>query len=115
MNKKNTEEKEKIIKKWVEVNGAATFDLKEREIILHDGGILSVDKKIKYRPRSRWKEQDNGFFKLVNIKGPKVRYEDYDCSLWFEELDETINYLRRMKAMLNGLGYRTNFKGGNKK
>jgi len=115
MNKKNTKEKEKVVKKWIHDNGAATFDLEERDILLHDGGLFSVEKKVKHRPRCRWKELPNGFSELVSIKGPKVKYEDYECSFWFEELDETINYLRRMKTMLNSLGYRTSFKGGNKK
>lgn len=31
-----------IIQKWKEKNGAADFDLKNRDIILYDGGLFSI-------------------------------------------------------------------------
>lgn len=111
-------EKKKIADKWIEKNGCCTFDLKDEAIVFHDGGGFSVEKIIKYLPRTRWMPIKEGPFKggaeSVEIKGPKVRYEFYDCYYSFCDLDETINRLRRMKKMLNGIGYKTNLKGGKK-
>lgn len=111
--KLSRKQEEEIVQKWIENNGCASFDLKNKQIIFHDGGGFSVEKKIKYRSRFRFKPITEGRFKggseLVDIKGPKVRYEIYDCYVHFIELDKTINRLRRMKKMLNGLGYRTNY------
>lgn len=113
-------DKQKIVDKWIENNGCASFDLKNKQIIFHDGGGFSVDKRIKYLPRRRLKPIKEGPFKggaeFAEIKGPKVRHEFYDCYYSFCDLDDTINRLRRMKMMLNGLGYKTNLwdKGGKK-
>lgn len=105
--------KKEVIQKWKKRNGAADFDLKKRNIILYDGGLFAIEKKIKKRPRYKLikiKEGEyTGCSELVPIKGKKIKYEDYKTYLWFEELNETINYLRRMKRMLNKLGYKTGF------
>lgn len=112
-------EKEKVAQEWAKKNGGASFDLKERQIILHDGGGFSIEKEIKYLPRRRLKPivegPLRGMIELVPIKGPKVRHEFYNCYYSFIDLDETINRLRRMKKMLNGLGYRTDYQLQNKK
>lgn len=117
-------QKRKVIDKWIEKNGGATFDLKDKQIIFHDGAGFWVKKEIKYLPRHRWKPITEGKWKggakLIDIKGPKVKYEFYSCYYSFEDLDETINYLRRIKKMLNDLGYKTDYrfqnsKGGKKK
>lgn len=104
-------QKQKIVEEWTKNNGCATFDLKEKQIIFHDGGGFSVEKRIKYLPRHRWKPIKEGPLKggaeMVDIKGPKVRYEFYDCYSSFCDLDEKINHLRRMKKMLNDIGYKT--------
>lgn len=103
--------KQKIVEKWTENNGCASFDLKEKQIIFHDGGGFSIEKIIKYLPRHRWKPIKEGSLKggaeMVEIKGPKVRHEFYDCYSSFCDLDEKINHLRRMKKMLNDMGYKT--------
>ena len=104
-------QKQKVIDKWIEKNGCATFDLKDRQIILHDGAGFCIEKEIKYLPRHRRKPITEGPLKggvrIVKIKGPKVKHEFYSCYYSFEDLDETINHLRRMKKMLNSIGYRT--------
>lgn len=109
--KMKSKDKEKIIEKWRKNNGGASFNLKEEEIILHDGGGFSIEKTVKYLPRRRLKQIKEGPFKgcaeFAKIKGPKVRHEFYDCYYSFCDLDDTINYLRRMKTMLNDLGYDT--------
>ncbi len=103
--------KEKIIEKWIEKNGCASFDLKNEQIIFHDGAGFCIEKEIKYLPRHRWIPIKEGLLKgmssLTEIKGPKVRHEFYKSYYSFCDLDDTINHLRRMKKMLNDLGYET--------
>jgi len=107
-------QKEKIAEEWIFRHGAASFDIKEGNIILHDGGLFSIETEVKYLPRTRFKPITEGRWKggaeLVNIKGPKVRHEFHDAYMWFEDLDDTISYFKSMKRMLNKLGYKTSFK-----
>jgi len=143
--------KNKIIKKWIENNGCAGFDLKNRDIILYDGGLFYIEntdkikewtKVIKRKAEKRMfngKEQivypiefvpkkyrgkvnPNKIFNFIKKKIDreenfedevlhffnKSKMDDMKAIIWFEELNETINYLIRMKKMLNKLGYKTN-------
>jgi len=102
--------KKQVTEEWIANNGACRFDLKNEDIILPDGGLFSIEKIIKMRNRSRLCKLKNGGAILKTIKGKKVKYEDYEAVFWFTELDETINYLNRMKKMLNSIGYKTNTK-----
>jgi len=152
-NNKILKNQEKIIEKWIIKNGAASFDLKNRDIILHDGGLFSIENSpeikgwskcifkkaekrilngkeqtfhpIDFVPR-KYKGKVNpdkvfNFIKNKIKKGKtfeeevlnffnKEKRDNYKINLWFEELDQTINYLKRMKRMLNKLGYKTNLK-----
>lgn len=80
--------------------------LKERVLYFNDGGLFSIEKKKVYSP------------KILKIKKDgatvfsKKKYPDwiYEASLWFEELRETINYLKRLERLLLKLGYDTNAK-----
>lgn len=107
-------QKEKMADEWRCSHGAASFDIKERNVILHDGGLFSIETKVKYLPRTRFKPITEGPWKggakLVIIKGPKVRHEFHDAYLWFEDVDGMISYFKSMKRMLNKLGYHTGFK-----
>jgi hypothetical protein len=109
-----TQEQKKIAEKWRQKHGAATFDFKGRNIILHDGGLFSIEQK----PVMRHKII--GFKKCpeININGKKIKgcseaifskrkYKDTDfyANLWFEELDEIITYLKSMSRMLRKLGF----------
>lgn len=104
-------DKQKIIDKWIEKNGCASFDIEEEQIIFHDGAGFCIEKEIKYLPRRRLKPITEGPLKggaeLIKIKGPKVRHEFYKSYYSFCDLDDTINRLRRMKKMLNEIGYKT--------
>lgn len=119
--------KKEKLEDWIRNNGGADFDTKEKNIILNDGGLFSIEKKTKVKPKTRIVVSKNPtnvtmngkiqrvfpvFFKKIRINGKIVRekVESYSAVLWFEELDETINYLKRMKKMLNKLGYSTNYK-----
>lgn len=113
---KITKEQEKIAESWRQKHGATSFDLKGRNIILHDGGLFSIEQKPVMRYRTI------GFKKLpeININGKKIKggsevifskkkYKDTDfyVNIWFEELDETIAYLKSMSRMLRKLGFDT--------
>ena len=37
--------KQKVIKQWIQDNGAASFDLKNEDIFLWDGGLFSIEKE----------------------------------------------------------------------
>jgi len=106
-------QKEKITEEWKLQHGAASFDIKEGNVILHDGGLFSIETKVKYLSRTRFKPITEGRWKggaeLVNIKGPKVRHEFHDAYILFEDVDGMISYFKSMKRMLNKLGYRTGF------
>jgi len=116
MKKKITKEMIRVMELWKKNNGACTFDYKNREIILYDGGLFSIEKsKRKARKIVGYKELPNGMSKLIFSKTKSVWTEDYKAILWIEELDETISYLKKMKNMLNNLGIDTNhFKKQNK-
>lgn len=149
---KKTNKKE-IIKKWIENNGAAGFDLKNRNIILYDGGLFSIEnipkikewtKVVKRKAEKRMfngKEQTvypidfvpkkyrgkvdpNKVFNFIKKKIDKgetfeeevlhffnkEKMDNISAIFWFEELDRTINYFKRMKKMLNKIGYKTDYK-----
>lgn len=143
--------KKSIIDKWIERNGAAEFDLKNKDIILYDGGLFSIEnipkikewtKVVKRKAEKRifngkeqtvypidfvpkkYKGKVNpdkvfNFIKKKIDKGEtfeeevlhffnKEKMDNLTSIIWFEELDETINYLISMKRMLNNIGYKTN-------
>ncbi len=117
----------KIIEKWIMNNGAAQFDTKNRNVILNDGGLFSIEKTIKIKPKTKIIVSDKpeifkingkeheGFpvlFKKIKRKGKQIKekVEYLHASLWFEEVDETVDYFKRVKRLLNRLGYRTNYR-----
>lgn len=100
--------KRKIVEKWIMENGAADFDLKKRDIILFDGGLFAIEKKkVKRRKIVGQKKLPNGWIEILFSKNKCVNDEEYYATLWFEELWETILYLKRMDKMLRSLGYDT--------
>lgn len=118
-------EKEKV-EAWIKRNGCATFDFKNKDIILWDGGLFGIEKEIKIKPKTKIVF---GKLKELNINGKTIKthelkfipirknnkivnekYEYYKATIWFEELEETINYFISMKKMLNKLGFKTNYK-----
>jgi len=108
-------QKKKIIEEWRVNHGAADFELKERNIVFNNGGLFSIEKTTKKVPRTRMliskKPNEDGNYpvKFVKVKGPKVIQEDYNAYLWFEELEDTIQYLQSMEKMLNKIGYKTDY------
>lgn len=110
-NKRITNKDELVMKKWISRNGACYFNCKNHDIILPDGGLFSIEKK-KYMARKilGYKKLPNGNSRVIFSKKKIVPSETYEATIWMEELDETINYLRRMKKMLNKLGIRTDYR-----
>ena len=118
--------KQKIADSWIKNHGAASFDFKNKDILLYDGGLFAIEKEVKIKPKQKvflgkLKETNiNGkILKLRELKSIPVRrngkileeeQEYYKSIIWFEELDHTINYFKSMKRMLNKLGFKTNFK-----
>lgn len=43
--KRITKPYKKVIDEWIKKNGACSFDAKNLDIILHDGGLFSIEKK----------------------------------------------------------------------
>lgn len=102
--------KKKITEQWIRNNGACKFDLKEKTIKLYDGGLFSIEsEKIKVAKRMWLKQLPDGNTQCIFSKKRKTILSYY-ATLWISELDETINYLKRMKRMLNKIGYRTGVK-----
>lgn len=106
--------KNKLAREWVKNNGCADFDFKKRDILLLDGGLFSIVKEKKMRKKAiGFKKLSNGMSQVIFSK-KKYPTEDYKAVFWFEELDDLINYFKRMKKMLNNLGYKTYRKIDNK-
>ena len=108
MKKLSLKKKGEIIKEWVKNHGAASFDLKKRDIILHDGGLFTIEtKKIKLRKIIGYKRHPNGISEVLFSKKKIIPSAEYTAVVWLEELDETIAYFKNMKRMFNKLGYNT--------
>jgi len=108
MTKLSLKQKRKIVDRWKERNGAADFNLKSRDITLYDGGLFSiVSKRVKSCKIKGFKKLPNGNTEVLFSKNKSLNTVEHNAILWFEELDETINYLKRMKNMLNRIGYKT--------
>ena len=110
----NIKEKRKLAEEFIYTEGAAQFDFKNKTIILNDGGLFSIDKEVKMVPRTRFVSV-KGDLTLKKIKGKKVKREYYNAYLWFEEIHETIRYLKRLEKILIKMGYNTKWGGCNAK
>lgn len=95
---------------WVGRQGGACLDFKNKDVILHDGGLFSIDKKkIKIPKTKGFKKLPNGQCQVIFTK-KKYPHECYDAIMWFEDVDSTINWFKSLKRLLNSIGYRTNMK-----
>ncbi len=57
-----------------------------------------------------FKKLSNGNTEVLFSKKKCVNDSEHFITIWFQELDDTINYLIRLKKLLNGLGYNTSLK-----
>ena len=108
---KNLTKKERdILEEWIARNGACKFDYKNNDILLGDGGLFSIEKeKYKAHKITGYKKLPGGSVQILFSKKRIVPSERYWANLWIEELNETINYLIRLKKLLNKLGIATVF------
>jgi len=97
----------KIAQEWIMKNGACKFDFKNRDILLCDGGLFSIEKeKIMLSKIIGTKKLSNGMSQIIFSK-KKYPSDSFFAMLWMEELDDTIRYFRSMKRMLNKIGFKT--------
>ena len=113
------DEKEQILNKWIKEHGACSFDLKEKVITLHDGGIFSINTKTEMlRNVIGTKKIEIGKYKgnyevlFTKEKFPTLIHEG---TLWFDEIDETISYFQSIKRVLNKVGYNTGIQKNEKR
>src|SRR4030042_4860474 len=103
--------KQEMIKEWINKNGACSIDLKNKEFTLYDGGLFGIqEKKVKRRKVLGFKKLPNGDSEVLFSKKKCVNDVEHFIVVWFQELDDTINYLVRLKKLLNELGYNTSLK-----
>jgi len=109
-NKRITKKNKLIMAEWISKHGACKFDIKNEDVILHDGGLFSIENEKILLPKI------TGFRKLPNknsqILFSKKKYlsDNFYARLWMCEIDNTIKYLKSMKKMLNNIGISTNLK-----
>ena len=98
---------EEVTQNWIIKNGACKFDLKNRDILLYDGGLFSIEKeKVMLSRMIGMKKLPNRMSQIIFSK-KKYPSNSFFARLWIEELDDTIRYFRSMKRMLNKLGFKT--------
>jgi len=91
--------KNSAVRKWINDNGCdgfAAFDFKGKDVILYDGGFVSIKRKTKIH-RKRRKSQF----------GKDIKVNKLACTFYFGSLDDTIDYLSKTRDFLNKLGYQT--------
>jgi len=97
------------IENWIKKNGCCSINLKNKAVTLHDGGLFSIEvEKIKRRKIVGYKKLPNKMVQVIFSKKAKIPDFSYSAYLGFEDIEETINYLTRLKRFLNKLGYKTN-------
>ncbi len=121
-----SKKKKEKFNSWARRKGGVDFDFENKNIILLDGGLFSIEKEIKIKPKTRtvFGQQKEINFNGKSIKCRELKFipirrnnkilnekvEYYKAIIWFEELNETINYLNSMKRMINKLGFETKHK-----
>ncbi|MFA5993309.1 MAG: hypothetical protein WC796_06390 [Candidatus Pacearchaeota archaeon] len=104
-------EKEKIINKWIQKRGCCKFDLKNKEIILHDGALLCIcSKNVRRHKVTGYKNLPNGYLEVLFSKNKPIKDKEYYADIWFEDVDELISYFKGLKRVLNSMGYKTGYK-----
>jgi hypothetical protein len=107
--------KRKEINKFIEKYGCGLkVDLRNKDIYIPSGGLWWIEPNLKkrYKTKVKFNQKEGEFFgmKITNKWWlPKKVDAEPEVMIWFNELDETINYLKKLKNLLNKLGYRTGF------
>jgi len=109
-----------ILEKWIMNNGCVTFDYENDDILIHDGGLFAMEDKPKRVPNSKITFSKKASFHMMG--GKKLKFHEmihtklpgtyiqhnYIAYQWPSELDETIQWFRRLKRVLNKVGIETN-------
>lgn len=110
MEKINYKKRDKLVEEFYNKNGACHFDFKGRNIKLYDGGLFAIEEeKVMRHKMIGTKKLPNGFSEILFSK-KKYPAKEHNAWMWFEDVDDHINYFRRLKKFLNSMGYRTSFK-----
>lgn len=104
----NKKQKQKLAKEFIEENGAVEFDFKERTLYFPDGGLFSIDEfPIMLHKIRGYKKLPNGMTQVLFTK-KKYPNKITKSSIWFEELHDTILYLKRLEKLLIKMKYNPN-------
>ena len=109
-----------ILEKWRMANGCITFDYDTDDVLIHDGGLFGMEDKYKrvqntkitFKKSNTVHKMPNGKritgSELISTKVPGTHIEhNYIAYQWPSELDETINWLKGLKRVLNSVGIET--------
>jgi len=104
-------EKKKMIDKWIEKAGCCKIDLKNKEILLHDGALLCIcSKDVKRHKIEGYKKLPNGCLEVLFSKNKSIKDKEYYADIWFEDVDWLISYFKSLKKLLNNMGYKTGYR-----
>jgi len=115
-----TSKEREILEKWREANGCVTFDYENDDILIHDGGLFGMEDKPKRVQNSKITFSKKSSFTLIGGKKHKFHemihtklpgtyiQHNYIAYQWPSELDETIQWLTKLKRVLNKVGIETN-------
>ena len=108
MGKRITNKHKEISEKWRKRYGGCIFDFKNKDIILPDGSLFSIEKK-KYKAHKivGYKKLSNGNTQILFSKKRLIPSERYEAVMWMSDIDEITSYFKSMKRMLNKIGIKT--------
>ena len=97
----------KETEQWLMKHGACRFDFKTHNVCISDGGLGCIEKHEVMRKKFlRFKKFSNGNSQAI-FSEKKYKDFNYEYLIWFEEINETINYFKEVKTFLNKHGYKT--------
>jgi hypothetical protein len=108
--------KKKEAEKFLQENGCGIkFNFKERSVDIPSGGLWYIEPNLKkvYRRKYLFEELPNGNHEIRSYTKwwlPKEWESTPEVNVFFEEIDEIIEYFKKVKKLLNKMGYKTNEK-----
>ena len=115
-----TPEEKEFLDKWRMANGCVTFDYANDDILIHDGGLFGMEDKqkrvqntkITFKKSNTTHTMPNGKkitgSEIISTKIPGTHIDhNYVAYQWPSELDDTINWLKGLKRVLNKVGIET--------
>jgi len=110
-------EKEEALNFLVKNGCGIKFDFKNKDLWIPSGGLWYIEPNLKKEYQTGMKTFPSktypGWYGTKFYKKwwlPKKFYVDPKVNIWFNELDNTIRYLKKVKKLLNRLGYKTYMK-----